>query len=124
MHFSLEPSYGYLRFEGNGRPRWQNWLGLHSVNSMVVGSNLTASNNKFCYFLSLPFPIPSFFPTFPKEFPISFKPKVAIARSNGKCKIKPGTGGPLLMLFFETLEKQPSKQRSDLVLKGQMRVPK
>ena len=35
-----------------------------------------------------------------------------------------GTGGPLLMLFFETLEKQPCKQRSDLVLNGQMRVPK
>ena len=34
------------------------------------------------------------------------------------------TGGPLLTLFFETLEKQPCKQRSDLVLNGQMRVPK
>ena len=34
------------------------------------------------------------------------------------------TGGPLLTLFFETLEKQPCKQRSDLVLNGHMRVPK
>ena len=41
------------------------------------------------------------------------------------------TEGPLLTLFFETLEKQPCivsrkpcKQRSDLVLNGQMRVPK
>ena len=38
------------------------------------------------------------------------------------------TGGPLLMQFFETLEKQQCKQktawRSDLVLVGQMRVPK
>ena len=28
------------------------------------------------------------------------------------------TGGPLLTLFFETLEKQPCKRRSDLVLNG------
>ena len=34
------------------------------------------------------------------------------------------TGGPLLTRFFETLEKQPCKRRSDLVLNGQMRVPK
>ena len=99
LHFSLEPSYGYLRFEGNGkiplgrqgiwrgkewaldrhtqilisthfshRPRWQNWLGLHSAKSTVVGLNPTASNSKFCYFLSLPFHFPSFFSTFPKEF--------------------------------------------------------
>ena len=34
------------------------------------------------------------------------------------------TGGPLLTLFFETLEKKTCKQRSDLVLNGQMRVPK
>ena len=34
------------------------------------------------------------------------------------------TGGPLLTMFFETLEKQPCKWRSDLVLKGQMRVSK
>ena len=31
-------------------------------------------------------------------------------------------GGPLLTLFFETLEKQPCKPRSDLGLNGQMRV--
>ena len=35
-----------------------------------------------------------------------------------------GTGGPLLMRICETLEKQPCKQRSDLVLNGQMRVSK
>ena len=61
------------------RPRWPNWLGLHSANSMVVGSNPTAS--KFCYFL---YPCPSFFPPFSlpsqRNFPISFKPKVAIAK--------------------------------------------
>ena len=34
------------------------------------------------------------------------------------------TGGHLLTRFFETLEKQPCKRRSDLVLNGQMRVPK
>ena len=34
------------------------------------------------------------------------------------------TGGPLLTRFFETLKKQPCKRRSDLVLNGQMRVPK
>ena len=39
------------------------------------------------------------------------------------------TGGPLLTQFFETLEKQrvsrkPCKQRSDLVLNGQMKVQK
>ena len=34
------------------------------------------------------------------------------------------TGGPLLTRFFETLEKQPCMQRSDLVLNGHMRVPK
>ena len=34
------------------------------------------------------------------------------------------TGGPLLTLFFQTLEKQPCKRRSDLVLNGQMRVSK
>ena len=34
------------------------------------------------------------------------------------------TGGPLLAWFFETLEKEPCKQRSDLVLNGQMRIPK
>ena len=34
------------------------------------------------------------------------------------------TVDPLLTLFFETLEKQPCKQRSDLVLNGQMRVPR
>ena len=34
------------------------------------------------------------------------------------------TGGPLLTLFFETLEKYPCKRRSDLVLNGQMREPK
>ena len=54
------------------RPRWPNWLGLHSANSMVVGSNPTASNSKFCYFfiLALPFSLlfPPFFPTFPKKF--------------------------------------------------------
>ena len=43
-----------------------------------------------------------------------------------------GKGGPLLTLFFETLEKQLCKQKtmqaeewfSDLLLNGQMRVPK
>ena len=35
-----------------------------------------------------------------------------------------GPGGPLLTLFFETLEKQPCEQRSNLALNGQMRVPK
>ena len=39
------------------------------------------------------------------------------------------TGGPLLKLFFETQEKtclsrKPCKQRSDLVLNVQMRIPK
>ena len=39
------------------------------------------------------------------------------------------TGGPLLTLFFETLKnnrvsRKPCKRRSDLVLNGQMRVPK
>ena len=34
------------------------------------------------------------------------------------------TGGPLLSLYLETLKKQPCKQRSDLVLDGQMRVSK
>ena len=34
------------------------------------------------------------------------------------------TWGPLLTRFFETLEKQPCKQKNDLVLNGQMRVPK
>ena len=33
------------------KPRWQNWLELHSANSKVMGSNLTDSNRKFCYFL-------------------------------------------------------------------------
>ena len=33
-------------------------------------------------------------------------------------------GGPLLTLFFETLEKQPCKWKSDLVLNGQTRLPK
>ena len=32
------------------------------------------------------------------------------------------TGGPLLTLFFETLEKQPCNWRSDLPLNGLMRV--
>ena len=40
------------------------------------------------------------------------------------CCVVHTTEGPLLTLFFETLEKQPCKQRSDLVLNGQMRVPK
>ena len=65
------------------RPRWQNWLGLHSVNSMVVGSNPTASNSKFCYFFILALPFSLLFPPFSlpsqRNFPISFKPKVAIA---------------------------------------------
>ena len=34
------------------------------------------------------------------------------------------TGCPLLTLFFETLEKQPCKQRSDFVLNRQLRTPK
>ena len=115
LYFSLEFSYGYLRFEGNGKiplgrqgiwrgkvwafdrnnyilisthfyhkPRLQNWLRLHSANPMVVGSNPTVCNSNFFLFL---YPCPSFFPTFssffptfPKEFSISFKPKVVIAR--------------------------------------------
>ena len=115
LHISLELSYGYLRFEGNGKiplgrqgiwrgkewaldrntyilisthfhhkPRWQNWLELHSANSMVVGSNPTACNSKILLFL---YPWPSIFSTFSsfslpsqRNFPISFKPKVAIAR--------------------------------------------
>ena len=36
-----------------------------------------------------------------------------------------GTGGPVqAYVFFETFEKQPCKWRNDLVLNGQMRVPK
>ena len=97
LHFSLEPSYGYLRFEGNGkiplgrqgkwrgkewaldrhtqifisthfshRPRWPNWLVLHSANSMVMGSNPTASNSKFCYFFILALPFSLLFPYLPK----------------------------------------------------------
>ena len=57
-----------VSFEQNNRSeksRWPYWLGLHSANSMVVGLNPTASNSKFCYFLSLPFPFPSFFLLFP-----------------------------------------------------------
>ena len=115
LHFPLEPSYGYLRFEGNGKiplgrqgiwrgkewalnrstyilisthichkPRWQNWLGLHSANSMVVGSNPAACYSKFCYFFILALPFFLLFPPFSlpsqRNFPISFKPKVAIAR--------------------------------------------
>ena len=54
--------------------------------------------------------------------------KVALSQvaagTKGKPYFKLNTGGPLLTLIFETLEKQPCKQRSDLVLNGQMRVPK
>ena len=49
------------------RPRSQNWLGLHSVNSMVVGSNPTASNSKFCYFFILALPFSLLFPYLSKE---------------------------------------------------------
>ena len=74
------------------RPRWQNWLGLHSVNSMVVGSNPTASNSKFCYFFILALPFSLLFPPFSlpsqRNFPISFKPKVAIAKFIGKMQKK------------------------------------
>ena len=115
LHFSLELSYGYLWFEGNGKiplgrqgiwrgkewalnrstyilisthichnPRWQNWLELHSANSMVVGSNPAACYSKFCYFFILALPFFLLFPPFSlpsqRNFPISFKPKVAIAR--------------------------------------------
>ena len=38
--------------------------------------------------------------------------------------MRPAIGGSLLTRFFETLEKHPFKQKSDLVLNGQMRVPK
>ena len=115
LHFSLELSYGYLWFEGNGKiplgrqgiwrgkewalnrstyilisthichkPRWQNWLGLHSANSMVVGSNPAACYSKFCYFFTLALPIFLLFPPFSlpsqRNFPISFKHKAAMAR--------------------------------------------
>ena len=115
LHFSLELSYGYLRFEGNGKiplgrqgiwrgkvwafnkntyilisthiyhkTRWQNWLRLHSANPMVVGSYPTICNSKFFYFFILALPFFLLFPPFSlpsqRNFPISFKPKVAIAR--------------------------------------------
>ena len=103
LHFSLELSYGYLRFEGNGKiplgrqgiwrgkewaldrntqilistyfqhkPRWQNWLGLHSANSVVVRSNPTAYISKFCYFFILALPFFLLFPRFP-YLPTLFK---------------------------------------------------
>ena len=66
------------------KPRWQNWLGLHSANSMVVGSNPAACYSKFCYFFILALPFFLLFPPFSlpsqRNFPISFKPKVAIAK--------------------------------------------
>ena len=96
LHFSLELSYGYLRFEGNGKiplgrqgiwrgkvwefdrntyilisthfyykPSWQNWLRLHSINPMVVGSNPTVYNSNFFISLSLPFLFSYFFLLFP-----------------------------------------------------------
>ena len=96
LHFSLELSYGYLRFEGNGKiplgrqgiwrekvwafdrntyilisthlyykPRWQNWLRLHSANPMVVGPNPTACYSKFCYFFILALPFFLLFLLFP-----------------------------------------------------------
>ena len=75
IHFSLN-----IRFISEGLFDQQKlyevgYLWLHSVNSMVVGKEywswvqipLPATAN-FVIFLSLPFPFPSFFPTFPKEF--------------------------------------------------------
>ena len=63
-------------------PRWQNWLELHSANSMVVGSNPAACYSKFCCFFILALPFFLLFPPFSlpsqRNFPISFKPKVAI----------------------------------------------
>ena len=125
LHFSLEPSYGYLRFEGNkkiplgrqgiwrgkecalnrhtqilisthfhDRPRWQNWLGLHSANYMIVGSNPTACISKFCCFFIFALPFFLFFPRFPYLpkgiFPFPSNLKQPQLGSNGKCKIKPG----------------------------------
>ena len=50
-----------------------------------------------------------------------FQSKGEITRSN---RISVYTRGPLLTLFFETKSRKPCKRRSDLVLNGQMRVPK
>ena len=76
------------------KPRWQNWLGLHSANSMVVGSNPAACYSKFCYFfiLALPFFLLFLlFPYLPKGiFPFPSNLRQPQLGSNGKCKIKPG----------------------------------
>ena len=118
MHFPKELSYGYLRFEGNGKiplgrqgiwrgkvwafdrntyilistrfyhkPRWQNWLRLHSANPMVVGSNPIVCNSKFFYFFILALPFSLLFPPFSipslKNFSIFFKPTYKALMKDG-----------------------------------------
>ena len=61
--------------------RWRNWLSLLSGNHEVMSSNPTASNRIFCnFFYHCPFLLPPFSLPSQRNIPISFKPKVAIAK--------------------------------------------